>query len=92
LVAFVALICAPLSALGEKSKTATLNIEGMTCGVRIVLKKVGGVSDAKVSFDDKKAVVTYDPAKTTPQKMVEAINAKLPYKARVTDSGAPPKP
>src|SRR5437868_10363096 len=97
-VAFVcvALIGTPRSALAEEAKTATLNVEGMSCGactasVRIVLKKLDGVSEAKVSFDDKKAVVTYDSAKVTPQTMAEAINAKLPYKAKVVAPEAPEK-
>lgn len=84
-------------ALAGDSKTATLDIQGMTCGactasVRVVLKKIDGVSDAKVSFDEKKAVVTYDPAKVTPQKMADAVNAKLPYKAKVVTSGEAAKP
>lgn len=70
--------------------TATLGVEGMTCGacatsVKIVLTKLDGVADAKVSLDDKKAVVTYDPAKVTPEKMVEAIQGKLPYKVKVLE-------
>lgn len=78
----------------EQSKTATLDVQGMTCGactasVKIVLKKLDGVSDAKVSFDEGRAVVTYDPAKLTPQKMADTINAKLPYKAKVVAD--PPK-
>lgn len=73
-------------------RTATLQIEGMTCGAcatsaKIVLEKLDGVSDAKVSFKEKQAVVTYDPAKVTPEKMVEAIHANLPYKAKVAGTG-----
>lgn len=92
------LIVAPASAIAEDAKTtATLDVQGMTCGgctasVRIVLKKLDGVTDAKVSFDEKKAVVTYDPAKVTPQKMADTINAKLPYKAKVARSGGSSKP
>ena len=93
----VMLAVASASALAEDAKTATLDVQGMTCGgctasVRIVLKKLDGVTDAKVSFDEKKAVVTYDPAKVTPQKMADTINAKLPYKAKVTGSGGSGKP
>lgn len=84
-------------AVAGDSKTATLEIQGMTCGscaasVRVVLKKIDGVSDAKVSFDEKKAVVTYDTAKVTPQKMADAVNAKLPYKAKVVTPAEPAKP
>lgn len=73
-------------------RTTTLQIEGMTCGAcatsaKIVLEKLDGVSDAKVSFKEKQAVVIYDPAKVTPEKMVEAIHASLPYKAKVAETG-----
>lgn len=81
--------CAAGTPPGE---TITLQVEGMTCGacatsVKIVLEKLDGVSDAKVSLKDKQAVVTYDPAKVTPEKMVEAVNANLPYKAKVAGTG-----
>ena len=99
LVAFLAaaLIVAPASAVAEGAKRATLDVQGMTCGsctasVRIVLKKLDGVTDAKVSFDERRAVVTYDPAKVTPQKMADTINAKLPYKAKVAGAGGSSKP
>ena len=73
------------------ARTTTLDIQGMTCGacatsVKVVLKQLDGVSDAKVSLEEKKAVVNYDPAKVTPEKMVEAIQTKLTYKAKVVDA------
>lgn len=71
------------------AKVATLHIEGMTCGacataVKHVLKGIDGVKDARVSFQEKKGVVTYDPAKVTPQKIAHSVEEKLPaYKATV---------
>src|SRR5262249_20097407 len=84
----VALFARAALVLAADAKTATLGIEGMTCGgcaasVKIVLKKLDGVSSAAVSFGEKRATVTYDPAKVTPQQMADTINAKLPYKAKV---------
>ncbi len=74
----------------EKPATATarLRIEGMTCGacatsVKIVLGKIDGVSAARVSHEEKSAVITYDPAKVTPQQLADTVNEKLPYKATV---------
>jgi copper chaperone CopZ len=101
LLAGTVLVCALASWLAPRQvslaaepdrKTATLGVEGMTCGacstsVRVVLKKLDGVVDAKVSLEEKKAVVTYSPAKVTPEKMVEAIQSKLPYKAKVLEPG-----
>jgi Cu+-exporting ATPase len=67
--------------------TVTLTVEGMTCAscsvaVRTALKKLDGVRDARVSVEKKRAVVDYEPAKVTPERMIEAVN-KLGYKASV---------
>ena len=68
---------------------AIFHIEGMTCGscataVKQVIKKVDGVKDARVSYAEKRAVVTYDPEKVTPEKIAHAVSEKLPtYKATV---------
>lgn len=96
-LALSALVLVGAPALADDAKTATLDIQGMTCGactasVRVVLKKLDGVSEAKVSFEEKKAIVAYDPAKITPQKMADAINTKLPYRAKVVISRGPAKP
>lgn len=63
----------------EGTRTVTLKVEGMTCSscgltVRVAIKKLDGVKDAKVNVPSKEAVVEYDPAKVTPEKIVEAIN------------------
>ena len=68
---------------------AILHIDGMTCGacataVKQVLKKVDGVTEARVSYQEKRAVVTYDAAKVTPEKIARTVSEKLPtYKATV---------
>ena len=66
----------------------TLQIEGMTCGgcaiaARKVLRDLDGVQEAKVEYDKKTAVVSYDSAKLTPVQMIEALKTKLGYAARV---------
>ena len=58
--------------------TATLNIGGMTCGgcvksVTRILEGVGGVSKAEVSLENKNATVTFDPALTNPDALIEAV-------------------
>ncbi|MEO6325677.1 MAG: heavy metal-associated domain-containing protein [Thermoanaerobaculia bacterium] len=60
---------------GRQSKCAT--------SVKLVLKKLDGVEDARVSLEAREATVRYDPAKVTPQKMVETIQARLPYRSKV---------
>ncbi len=65
--------------------TVALHIEGMTCpsckvAVRAALKKVDGVTDAKVDVAAKSATVNYDSTKVTPQQLVDAVN-RLGYEA-----------
>ena len=79
----------PVSTPTVEPKTVTLRVEGMTCGgcvlgVRKVLTKLDGVSKAEVSYEDQRAVVTYDPAKVTVEQMIAAIKT-LGYKATVIE-------
>lgn len=75
-----------------KTKTVIFNIQGMTCGgcvfgVRKVLTRLPGVSKADVTYEDSRAVVTYDPAAVTVAQMTAAIKT-LGYKATVAASTA----
>ncbi len=77
-----------LGAVANQEVTANLHIEGMTCGgcataVKLVLKKTAGVSGSTVSYEEKRAVVTYDPAKTTPAKIAKSIASALAYDVTV---------
>ena len=59
-------------------ETFTLNIGGMTCGgcvksVTRILENTQGVAKAEVSLDNKNAVIEFDPAKTNPEALIEAI-------------------
>ncbi len=88
LIVLTLLLTATLS--GGTTSTTVLRVEGMTCGacatsVKLVLKKVDGVTDAAVSYTTKRAVVHYDPARVNPAKLVAEIEAKLPYKATVVE-------
>ena len=64
---------------------ATLALEGMTCAscaMRIEkgLKKVPGVIDASVNLATERGIVTYDPALTSIEQMVQKVDA-VGYKA-----------
>ena len=77
----------------QKTATTNLHIEGMTCGgcataVRLVLHKTPGVVSSSVSYEDKRALVTYDPAKTTPAKVAETVANALSYKVTVDGATA----
>ena len=59
------------------TQTVTLSIPGMACAacpitVKKAISKVEGVSKTDVNFDKRKAVVTFDNAKTSVQKLTKA--------------------
>jgi mercuric ion binding protein len=84
-VAVTFILVASGSAFAEQ-KTVTLDLQNMTCPscaymIKSSLKKVQGVSKAEVSYGKRRAVVTYDDAKTTGNALIEATkNAGFPSK------------
>ena len=59
----------------------------MTCGgcvvaVKMQLKKTQGVTAYEVSLDKAQADVSYDPAKTTPDRIAESVS-KAGFKSSV---------
>ena len=59
------------------TQTVTLSVQGMTCAacpitVKKAISKVEGVSKTDVRFDKREAVVTFDDAKTSVQKLTKA--------------------
>jgi len=59
-------------------QTVTMSVEGMSCGACVghvtrALQGLDGVQSAQVSLQDKRAFVTYDPAKVQVAQMTEAI-------------------
>jgi copper chaperone CopZ len=73
---------------------ADFAVERMTCGAcaaatRIALEKLDGVEDADASYDDATGKGTawalYDPAKVTPEEMMEAIRT-LGYTPSLTEA------
>lgn len=62
----------------DKTETAVLKIEGMTCGhcqkrVADTLKALKGVKSAEVSLEDKTAEVQYIPNKIDVATMAKAV-------------------
>ncbi|HEJ5605378.1 MAG TPA: mercury resistance system periplasmic binding protein MerP [Thauera sp.] len=84
LAALVALAATLATPAWAAVQTVTLSVPGMTCAacpitVKKALSKVEGVNQVDVSFDKREAVVTFDDAKTTVQKLTEATtNAGYP--------------
>jgi copper chaperone CopZ len=77
---------------GDATARTTLTIKGMTCGgctagVKIQLKRTQGVTAYEVSFEKGEAEVSYNPAKTTPEKIAASVS-KTGFAASVKKPGA----
>ncbi|HBK83409.1 MAG TPA: heavy metal transporter [Flavobacterium sp.] len=63
----------------ENVKTATFEIEGMTCAVGCAglieskLNKLEGVIEAKVNFDTKTATITFDSEKLNEEMITKTV-------------------
>ena len=83
-IVLAAVLVALSSPILAAQKTVTLSVPGMTCGacpitVKKAITRVDGVILAKVDFDKRQAVVTYDDAKSNVDKIMQATaNAGYP--------------
>jgi copper chaperone CopZ len=68
-------------AVAQKPETASFKIEGMTCAIGCAktietkLSKMDGIQKATVDFDKKEAVVNFDAAVLTSEKIVKAVES-----------------
>lgn len=95
LTAGFVLLFASFAAAADLVKTS-LNIEGKTCGgcaaaVKLQLRRVEGVTAYEVSYESRRAEITYDPARTSPQKIAEAV-AQTGYQVTVVGGAQPTAP
>ena len=80
-MAALAILASPVRAA---TQTVTLSVPSMTCAtcpitVRKALQKVGGVIEAKVTWEPREAIVTFDDTRTNAQALTEATrNAGYP--------------
>ncbi len=75
------------------AKVCTVKVTGMTCAscapaVKAAAKTVVGVADATVNYHKATADVTYDPAKTNPKAIADAITRQSGFKASPGESPA----
>ena len=80
----------PAAAAGE---SVTISVKGMACMACVAktmqtLRAVPGVSDVEVKLSPGSALIKYDPAQVTPEKLIGVIK-KLGYEA---EAPAPKKP
>ncbi|OES24452.1 mercury resistance system periplasmic binding protein MerP [Alteromonas macleodii] len=83
---------ASLSAWADP-QTVTLLLPTMNCAmcpitVKKALSQVEGVTKAKVSYEDKKAVVTFDDTHTSIEKLIEATT-NAGYPSNVVETKTP---
>lgn len=91
LVPLLALLAPVPGAGAATTATTTLVVKGMTCGgcvaaVKVQLRKTEGVTAFDVSLDKGEAVVTFDPDKTTPEKIAASVS-KTGFEASVRKAG-----
>ncbi len=68
------------SILWRSGNAVTFKVEGMTCvsceiTIRLALEPASRFRRSHLSYDRGEAVVEYDPQKTTPTKLRDAINS-----------------
>ncbi len=76
---FIGLTTVGVQHVSAESRTVTLQVENMTCGmckytVKKSLKKVPGVTGAKVTFKPPEATVTFDDTKATVEDLTQATS------------------
>jgi mercuric ion binding protein len=70
-------LAAAVAPVWAATQTVTLAVPGMTCAacpitVKKALSRVDGVSKVDVAFEKREAVVTFEDAKTSVQKLTKA--------------------
>jgi len=71
-----------------------LALKGMSSGygarmAELVLKRVNGVYDARVSYDSARAEVTYDPARTSPEQFMAQLKRMTGIEASLAEVRRP---
>jgi mercuric ion binding protein len=74
-------LAAVVAPVWAATQTVTLSVPGMTCStcpitVKKAISKVEGVSKIDVTFETREAVVTFDDAKTSVQKLTKATETR----------------
>ena len=87
MLAILFVLASPASSAKHETGHVVLNISGMYCGscatgIEAMLKRTDGVVRAQVSYQARLANVEYNPAKTTPAKIVSTVR-KMGYKASI---------
>lgn len=77
--------------VAAQAQVVTLNVPEMDCagcavGVKLVVGKIDGVRDVKVDLEGRTAEVAFDPSKTNPQAIADAITRGTGFMTEVPKS------
>lgn len=77
---------------GETAERVELRVDGMVCPmcewtVERILRAQPGVIEADASFRTGRAVVVYDPKQISPAELMDAVNKRSFYRARLLEPG-----
>lgn len=83
---------APAQSTQAELRTASFMVDNMTCAtcpitVRTAMSRVDGVRSVEVDFATKRATVSYDPARATPEAIARA-STNAGYPARLVSEGS----
>lgn len=89
LLGLTALFASPSAAAPADTARIELAVAGMTCGscavtARVALRRTEGVIRAEVSYDSARAVIWYDSARVTPERIIKELHDRTGYEARIT--------
>ena len=82
-----------VAAQAVDTTTVRMRISGMTCATcpvtaRLALKKLDGVYDATVTYDDSLGVVRYDPRRVSPAQIASNLTRLTGYRATILPDSA----
>lgn len=88
----VGLAVMAVAALAVAAERLELQVDGMVCPfceatVESILRAHPGVIEADADFRARRAIVIYDPARTDPGTIADAINNRSFYRARPVEPG-----
>ncbi|GAC1395015.1 MAG: hypothetical protein NVSMB68_11850 [Thermoanaerobaculia bacterium] len=94
IIVVLAVVIAFSPVAGEKLSAATSRVDGMTWGscataVKHVLTHIDGVVDARVSYKENSAVVSFDASRVGPEQIIRTVQEKLPYKMTLAGRKSP---
>lgn len=80
-------LSSPLLAAEPPTARVVLTISGMHCascatGIKSMLTRSDGVRQVDVSYSQRRATIVYNPAKTTPKKIIATVET-MGYRASI---------